>query len=326
MWFDRAGMQIARGHTVHTAPHDTAFLSWEQVMERIHQLLQQGEFAPQEILEGARDYVLKACAQALVYMQQDIRPEYRPLLFDNPDLFAGAFPEAVERVAAFLGAQENVDMLTARLRTFAEQYAGNRDIMQATLYNPNRMAGMVGRIAKPWTAYQSRADFHPQEAAMFITGDEVDAALAGGAQYENSRLTIYAYWLREESATERAAFLRRHYGEGGRSHAVSGADHSGETHNARGMTLRKGNAVYRMTWPNIVQRIDGLIRSDLYLTASDHAKMPEYERGVMAGRIQPFTGRFLPMCKGRFRAQTIPGRRLPACWRTRTAPCHCSTP
>ena len=83
-------------------------------MERIHQLLQQGEFAPQEILEGARDYVLKACAQALVYMQQDIRPEYRPLLFDNPDLFAGAFPEAVERVAAFLGAQENVDMLTAR--------------------------------------------------------------------------------------------------------------------------------------------------------------------------------------------------------------------
>ena len=29
VWFDRSGMQIARGRTVHTAPHNTAFLSWD---------------------------------------------------------------------------------------------------------------------------------------------------------------------------------------------------------------------------------------------------------------------------------------------------------
>ena len=288
VWFDRSGMQIARGRTVHTAPHNTAFLSWEQVTDRIHQLLQQGEFAPQATLEGARDYVLKACAQALVYMERDVEQEYKPLLFDDPDLFAGTFPEAVERGAAFLEVQENIGMLTARLQTFAEQYAQNREMMRSPTYNPTRMSAVFERLARPWAAYQSREDFHPQEPATFITEDEVDAALTGGALYENSRLTIYAYWLTTESRTERASFLRQHYGEGGRSHAVSGADQSDEMHGARGITLRKGAAVYRLTWPNVVQRIDALIRNDLYLTASDHAKMPEYERGVMAGRILRF--------------------------------------
>ena len=159
VWFDRSGMQIARGRTVHTAPHNTAFLSWEQVTDRMHQLLQQGEFAPQAMLEGARDYVLKASAQALVYMERDVEQEYKPLLFDDPDLFAGTFPEAVERVAAFLEAQENIGMLTARLQTFAEQYAQNREMMRSPTYNPTRMSAVFERLARPWAAYQSRRAF-----------------------------------------------------------------------------------------------------------------------------------------------------------------------
>ena len=121
-------------------------------------------------------------------------------------------------------------MLTARLQTFAEQYAQNREMMRSPTYNPTRMSAVFERLARPWAAYQSREGFHPQEPATFITEDEVDAVLTGGA--ENSRLTIYAYWLTTESRTERASFLRQHYGEGGRSHAVSGADQSDEMHGA----------------------------------------------------------------------------------------------
>ena len=92
-------------------------------------------------------------------MERDVEQEYKPLLFDDPDLFAGTFPEAVERVAAFLEAQENIGMLTARLQTFAEQYAQNREMMRSPTYNPTRMSAVFERLARPWAAYQSREAF-----------------------------------------------------------------------------------------------------------------------------------------------------------------------
>lgn len=44
-------MQIAVGDTVRNDPKNKAFLSWEDVSCRIHQLLQQGEYAPKSVLD-----------------------------------------------------------------------------------------------------------------------------------------------------------------------------------------------------------------------------------------------------------------------------------
>ena len=65
VWFDETGMQIAVGHTVADQILDKAFLSWKDVSRRIHQLLNQGEYAPQSVLDVARDNALKEHAQAL---------------------------------------------------------------------------------------------------------------------------------------------------------------------------------------------------------------------------------------------------------------------
>jgi hypothetical protein len=54
VWFDELGMQIAVGDTVRNDPKNKAFLSWEDVSCRIHQLLQQGEYAPKSVLDAAR--------------------------------------------------------------------------------------------------------------------------------------------------------------------------------------------------------------------------------------------------------------------------------
>ena len=53
VWHDELGMQIAAGDSVHGAVLYKAFLSWEEVSGRIHQLLGQGEYAPQEVLDQA---------------------------------------------------------------------------------------------------------------------------------------------------------------------------------------------------------------------------------------------------------------------------------
>ena len=73
VWYDELGMQIAVGHTVHDTVLDKVFLSWEEVSGRIHQLLRQGEYAPQVVLDAARENALKEHADALIYMERDMQ-------------------------------------------------------------------------------------------------------------------------------------------------------------------------------------------------------------------------------------------------------------
>ena len=53
VWHDELGMQVAAGDSVHGAVLYKAFLPWEEVNGRIRQLLKQGEYAPQEVLDQA---------------------------------------------------------------------------------------------------------------------------------------------------------------------------------------------------------------------------------------------------------------------------------
>ena len=46
---------------------------------------------------------------------------------------------------------------------------------------------------------------------------------------------IYVYFTADHTMKEKKAdFLKQEYGIGGRSHALSGADHSSEDHSAKG--------------------------------------------------------------------------------------------
>ncbi len=79
VWFDETGMQIAVGHTVTDQILDKAFLSWEDVSGRIHQLLKQGEYAPQSVLDVARSNAVKEHAQTLAYMKVTWRKVWQSL-------------------------------------------------------------------------------------------------------------------------------------------------------------------------------------------------------------------------------------------------------
>ena len=88
VWFDELGMQIAVGDTVRNDPKNKAFLSWEDVSCRTHQLLQQGEYAPKSVLDAARGNALHEHAEALSYMERDmaegVTEELAGVIFRNP--------------------------------------------------------------------------------------------------------------------------------------------------------------------------------------------------------------------------------------------------
>ena len=192
VWHDELGMQIAAGDSVYGTVLYKAFLPWEEVSGRIHQLLKQGEYAPQPVLDQA------------------------------------------------------------------------------------------GNGAKEAVPYQAREGFAREEHPAFITQDEVDAYLTKG-DYSDWRLSIYSYFIQNETDKEKAAFLWKKYGIGGGGKIYDSAEDSDVWHNGKGLHLTRGKeedvkAEVLLKWPAVAKRVKYLIENDRYLSTADISRMPEYEK------------------------------------------------
>ena len=298
VWFDETGMQIAVGHTVTDQILDKAFLSWEDVSGRIHQLLDQGEYAPQSVLDAARSNAVKEHAQALAYMKGDMAEGVAEIVFDEEDLphLRSIYPEITDYLEEKLEDPQWLSELNERLDALAEAYEENHFIMRFHHYNPINISKQFQKFADEVIPYQARDGFAWKEHPMFITQDEIDAYLAGGGAYSQGRLRTYSFYLLHEDERSRTGFIKEQYGIGGSSHALSGADDSHANYDGKGLFLARGAygnpyTSILLSWNKVANRVDYLIKNDQFLQAEDYARMPEYEREQMANKVLRFYDR-----------------------------------
>ena len=72
---------------------------------------------------------------------------------------------------------------------------------------------------------------------------------------------------------EKVRFLKDEYGIGGRSHALSGATHSGEDHDGKGLHYKKQDCPdVHLNWENVAKRITSLVQKGRYLTEQEQAQ------------------------------------------------------
>ena len=292
-WFDDLGLRIAVGSTAKGGTLVNAFLSWEDVSNRIHELLRQGEYAPQAVLDAARQNALQEHAQTLAYMERDLADGVAEAVFQDTEIFRDGFPELTDRLAGLLDDTDFLTDLNDRLSALGEAYTEDKDLMRMHFYKPDKVAALFQQFAKPYQNYSARDGFHWNEYKKFITEDEINAYFTRGSNYSDSRLAIYSFFLNHEDKKERADFLKDHYGIGGSSHALCGADDSHEDHDGRGIALERGSygnpyASVHLNWNQAAGRIDQLIRDSEYLKPADYSRMPVYEREWMAMRVMGF--------------------------------------
>ena len=293
VWFDDLGLRVAVGSTAKGGTLVNAFLSWEDVSNRIHELLRQGEYAPQAVLDAARQNALQEHAQTLAYMERDLADGVAEAVFQDTEIFRGGFPELTDRLAGFLDDTDFLTDLNERLSALGEAYVEDKDLMRMHFYKPDKVAALFQQFAKPYQNFAARDGFHWNEYKKFITEDEINAYFTRGSNYSDSRLAIYSFFLNHEDKKERADFLKDHYGIGGSSHALCGADDSHEDHDSRGIALERGpygnpDASVHLNWNQAAGRIDQLIRDSEYLKPADYSRMPAYERERMAIRVMGF--------------------------------------
>ena len=282
-WYAEDGIHIANGD----APRyltSAKVVSWQEAAERIGQLLEQGEYAANVELAEAPGHERAELAQSIWYLRQDLSEKARAqgYLSCLSDMRGGGFPEETARLAERLRDPAFREVLMDDLAQLRSDYREDRSLLRFHYHKPDKIEQDLRELSLPRREYRTEMAEIPA-VQRFITEDEIAATLTRGSNIEGSKGRIYTYFKGKHSPKEQADFLRKEYGIGGRSHAVSGASHSGEDHSGKGVSLKKQDCPeIQLNWANVAKRISELIRKDRFLTPEEKAQYEQLQRQTAA--------------------------------------------
>ena len=282
-WYAEDGIHIANGDAARYLT-SAKVVSWQEAAERIGQLLEQGEYATNVELAEAPGHERAELAQTVWYLRQDLSEKARAqgYLSCLSDMRGGGFPEETARLAERLRDPAFREVLMDDFAQLRSDYREDRSLLRFHYHKPDNIEQGLRELSLPRREYRAEMAELPS-VQRFITEDEIAAVLTRGSSIEGGKGRIYAYFKEKHSPKEQADFLKDEYGIGGRSHAVSGASHSGEDHSGKGVSLKKQDCPeIQLNWANVAKRISELIRKDRFLTPEEKTQYEQLQRQTAA--------------------------------------------
>ena len=275
-WYDGDGIHLANGDRARYEAN-AQVIPWESAAQRIGELLEAGQFASNVELLEADGYERSLLAESLIYLYRDLNREDHPNDF-LPCLTDGAkwldFPKDQPRLSDLLADPDFRKTLLTEYRTFLAAYQEDRSIMRFHYHDFRGVLNRLEELDLPRKTFSTTLTELP--AIMpFITEDEIDEALSGGSHFEGGPKRIYGFFQEPHDTKEKADFLRKEYGTGGHSHALSRSGYSHEDYDSKGIRFTKRNCPeINLSWVKVAHRIENLVRKDRYLSPE---AMAEYE-------------------------------------------------
>jgi len=151
---------------------------------------------------------------------------------------------------------DEVDTVDEQLQDGSRGTSGERDNLQLELLTEKEQKQIITEV---------------ENASVFsFTQEMIDEELKTGSNFEKGKFRIYEYLTKNLSSKENVDFLKKEYGEGGKSSNRFGVL---ERHNAKGILLTKGyvdNAQsLLLNWYDVEKRIRELISSDRYFNSKE---------------------------------------------------------
>ena len=264
-WMSTDGIRIAQGNAARYE-RDVHLVTWGDASRRIDELLDAGQYAGEWELERSTATERELLAQQMVYLYRDLADGQDSNFFPSLDgIKSGLFPDVTERVAAMLSDHKQCETLLSEYRDFLATYRADRSILRFNYHNTNKILNSLESQLLLRVQFHADTELIPSPH-QFITQDEIDRILRDGGSTSGGKWRIFRYFTEAHSVEDKADFLKREYGIGGRSHALSDAPGSNENHDAKGMELSKGGCEnVSLTWRQIARRIEELIAADRFM-------------------------------------------------------------
>ena len=271
-WYGDDNIHIANGDAARYL-RSAQVIGWADAAERIEELLEGGAFATNlEVTEAPR-YERLSIAVAVWNLYHDFSDEAKAqgYLSCLGNIHSTNFPEETERLTDDLLNPEFREQFLTEYKIFLDAYRENRELLRFHFHRPQALLTRMKDLSLPRKEYHSDMAAVP-ETGRFITGDEIAASLANGSGFEGGKARIYEFFQTPHAPKESADFLKKEYGIGGHTHAVSRESGSYEDHGSKGITLKKnGCADIQMNWNKVASRISELIRTNRYFTPDEQA-------------------------------------------------------
>ena len=272
-WYAEDGIHLSHGKSVRY-DRSAQVISWESAAERIGELLESGQFASNVELAEAAGYERSLLAEKLWYLYHDFSEEAREAGYLSclSEIRGNGFPEETRRLTEQLNDPAFRQTLKEEYAAFWTAYQQDRDLLRFHYHRPREIWENLKDLDLPRRTFSSELSQVPT-VQHFITEDEIDAAMTGGSSFAGGKGRIYAFFMENHTDKEKVRFLKDEYGIGGRSHALSGATHSGEDHDGKGLHYKKQDCPdVHLNWEKVAKRITSLVQKGRYLTEQEQAQ------------------------------------------------------
>ena len=273
VWYAEDGIHLSHGKSVRY-DRSAQVISWESAAERIGELLESGQFASNVELAEAAGYERSLLAEKLWHLYHDFSDKARDsgYLSCLSGIQRTGFPEETAWLAEQLSDPAFRQTLKEEYAAFWTAYQQDRDLLRFHYHRPREIWENLKDLDLPRRTFSSELSQVPT-VQHFITEDEIDAAMTGGSSFAGGKGRIYAFFMANHTDKEKVRFLKDEYGIGGRSHALSGATHSGEDHDGKGLHYKKQDCPdVHLNWEKVAKRITSLVQKDRYLTEQEQAQ------------------------------------------------------
>ena len=271
-WYGEDGIHIAKGDTSRYL-RSAQVIGWADAAERIEELLDGGAFATNlEVTEAPRNERLRVAAEVWE-LHHDFSDEAKSLgyLSCMGNIRSTNYPEERELLADNMANPAFRERLLSEYKVFMDTYRENRALLRFHYHRPQALLTRLEDLSLPRKEFRSDMAAVPA-TGRFITEDEIAASLANGSSFEGGKTRIYEFFQTSHTPKESADFLKKEYGIGGHTHAVSRESGSYEDHGSKGITLKKaGCADVQMNWNKVASHISELIRMNRYFTPDEQA-------------------------------------------------------
>ena len=275
-WYAEDGIHLSHGKSVRY-DRSAQVISWESAAERIGELLESGQFASNVELAEAAGYERSLLSEKLWHLYHDLSEDAREAGYLSclSEIKGNGFPEETRRLTEQLSDPAFRQTLKEEYAAFWTAYQQDRDLLRFHYHRPREIWENLKDLDLPRRTFSSDLSQVPT-VQHFITEDEIDAAMTGGSSFAGGKGRIFVFFQGNHTDKEKVDFLKREYGIGGRSHALSGATYSGEDHDGKGLHYKKQDCPdVNFTWEKVSKRITDLIRKGRYLTEQEQA---EYDK------------------------------------------------
>lgn len=272
-WYAEDGIHLSHGKSVRY-DRSAQVISWESAAERIGELLESGQFASNVELAEAAGYERSLLSEKLWYLYHDLSEDAREAGYLSclSEIKGNGFPEETHRLTEQLSDPAFRQTLKEEYAAFWTAYQQDRDLLRFHYHRPREIWENLKELDLPRRTFSSDLSQVPT-VQHFITEDEIDAAMTSGSSFAGGKGRIYAFFMENHTDKEKVRFLKDEYGIGGRSHALSGATHSGEDHDGKGLHYKKQDCPdVHLNWENVAKRITSLVQKGRYLTEQEQAQ------------------------------------------------------